>query len=157
MATYDDAYLLPLSYERAIRYTSSGVFVDLHSSFCASRLFMLTMNTSLSIRSSSVPKLHRATNPLSTEWNCSKLSLINCLRERSWYVSYVSFHMFHVSYVSYVSFCLRERSWYVSYVSFLYHPWVTNRREVQVWSSFVQFILPLFPQTQIQVRNQHLF
>ena len=40
------------------------------------RLFILTVKTSLIIRSSSVPKWHLAAKPLSTEWNCSSDPLI---------------------------------------------------------------------------------
>ena len=36
---YDLAYLYPRSYDNAIRYNSSGVFVDRHSSFCASLFY----------------------------------------------------------------------------------------------------------------------
>ena len=67
VATYDSAYLSPRSYEGAILYTSSGVLVDRHSSFCASRLLRLTMNTSLRVRFSNAPELHRAASPLKTE------------------------------------------------------------------------------------------
>ena len=40
VATYVFEYLSPCSYKRTSLYTSSGVLVDRHSSFCASRLFM---------------------------------------------------------------------------------------------------------------------
>ena len=72
-------YLSPLSYESAIRYASSVVFVARHSWFWASLfvIFTFTMNTSLSILDSSVPNEQRADNPLRMKWNCSKDSPIH--------------------------------------------------------------------------------
>ena len=64
---YDLACLYLRSHDNAMRYTSSGVFVDRHSSFCASLLFMSTMNTSRKILVSTVQKMHRAASPLKTE------------------------------------------------------------------------------------------
>ena len=84
---YDLEYIYPRSYDNAMRYTSSGVFFDRHSSFCASLLFMFTINTFLRVLVSNAPKLHRADSPLKTEWNCSKDSPIFCFLANNWNVS----------------------------------------------------------------------